>query len=93
MYQNRYDVGQHVCLFNSVSGKIEHDSVYGVLFVPLVVEGQQRDESKTIAEQIKDGVLEVREQYQTLQHGIVGAELLFESEEECKEFYRELFAK
>ena len=92
MYKNKYSVGQHVCLFNSVSGKIEHDSVYGVLFVPIAVEGKQRDESKTIAEQIEAGLLEVKEQYQTLQHGIVNAEVLFTDEEECKEFYRGLFA-
>lgn len=93
MYQNKYSVGDHVVLFNSVSCEIEHDSVYGVLFVPIAVEGKQRDESKTIAEQIEAGLLEVKEQYQTLKHGIVNAELLFGSEEECRSYYRTFFAE
>lgn len=92
MLENKFSVGDHVVLFNSVSGEIEHDSVFGVLFVPVSVKGKNRDESKTIAEQIEAGLLEVKEQYQTLQHGIVNAELLFADEERCKEFYRGLFA-
>lgn len=93
MYENRFSVGDVVVLFNSVSGEIEHDSVFGVLFVPVQAKGKERDDSKTIAEQIEAGLLEVKEQYQTLQHGIVDAGLLFASEEECREWYRKFFAE
>ena len=81
-----------MALFNSISGQIEHDTVFCVLFAPITAEGKEKDESKSIAEQIAEGQMEVHEQYQTLQHGIVDAGILFGSDEECKEYYRELFA-
>ena len=92
MYKNKFNVGDHVVLFNSASGEVEHDSVYGVLFVPKAVDGKQPDDSKTIAEQIEAGVMEVCEEYHTLQHQIMPAGLLFGSEEECRAYYRKLFA-
>ena len=91
MYKNKFNIGEHVVIFNSRTGEMEHDSIYGVLFVPTPVEGQQHDESKTIAQQLEDGLLEVSEQYQTLQHQIVPVEALFRDEKECAEYYKELF--
>lgn len=79
-------------LFNSLSVKIEEDDVYGALFVPVAVEGVKQDSSKSIAEKLKDGQMKVQEQYQLCAHqGIVDAEVLFASEDECRAFYKEFF--
>ena len=85
-------VGQKCYLFNSLSVKIEEDDVYGALFVPVAVEGVKQDSSKSIAEKLKAGQMKVQEQYQLCAHqGIVDAEVLFASEDECRAFYKEFF--
>lgn len=89
----KFNVGQKVYLFNSLSAKIESDEVYGVLFVPVPVEGREQNSGMGVGERIADGQLEVREQCQLCQHqGIVDTEFLFESEDACKAWYRELFS-
>lgn len=88
----KFEIGQRVYLFNSLSCKIEEDDVYGILFVPVAVEGVQQDSGKSIAEKIKAGQMQVKEQCQLCGHqGIVDAEVLFASEEECRKFYAEFF--
>lgn len=89
---SKFSVGQKVFLFNSLSVKIEEDDVYGALFVPVAVEGVKQDSSKSIAEKIEAGQMKVQEQYQLVGHqGIVDAEVLFASEDECRKFYAEFF--
>lgn len=90
----KFKCGQHVWLFNSLSMRIEEDYVYGALFVPVAVEGVQQDSGKSIQEKLDAGQMEVKEQYQLCGHqGIVDAEVLFASEEECREAYRAFFAE
>ena len=68
--------------------------MYGALFVPVAVEGVQQDSGKSIQEKLDAGQMEVKEQYQLCGHqGIVDAEVLFASEEECREAYRAFFAE
>lgn len=89
----KFKCGQHVWLFNSLSMRIEEDDVYGALFVPVAVEGVQQDSGKSIQEKLDAGQMEVKEQYQLCGHqGIVDADVLFASEEECREAYRAFFA-
>lgn len=89
---SKFQCGQRVFLFNSLSVKIEEDDVYGALFVPVAVEGMKQDSSKSIAEKLKAGQMKVQEQYQLCAHqGIVDAEVLFASEDECRAFYKEFF--
>ena len=88
----KFSVGQRVFLFNSLSVKIEEDDVYGALFVPVPVEGVKQDSSKSLAEKLKAGQMKVQEQYQLVGHqGIVDADVLFASEDECRAFYKEFF--
>ena len=88
---SRFRVGQEVVLFNSVSCEFEKDEVYGVLFVPVAVEGVQQDGGKRISERLASGQMEVKEQCQLASHqGIVDADVLFASEDECREFYRKV---
>ena len=90
----KFEIGQRVYLFNSLSCKIEEDDVYGILFIPVAVEGVQQDGGKSISEKIEAGQMVVKEQYQLCAHqGIVDANVLFASPEECKEFYSEFFSK
>ena len=90
----KFKCGQHVWLFNSLSMRIEEDDVYGALFVPVAVDGVQQDSGKSIQEKLDAGQMEVKEQYQLCGHqGIVDADVLFASEEECREAYRAFFAE
>lgn len=90
----KFEIGQRVYLFNSLSCKIEEDDVYGVLFVPVAVEGVQQDSGKSIKEKVASGQMQVKEQCQLCGHqGIVDVDVLFASPEECKEFYSEFFSK
>lgn len=90
----KFEPGDHVFLFNSLSMHIEEDDVYGVLFVPVPVEGVQQDSGKSIAKKIKDGQMKVQEQYQLCGHqGIVDAEVLFASREDCVAWYKEFFER
>lgn len=90
---SKFNPGDRVFLFNSLSMRIEEDDVYGCLFVPVPVEGNVQDSGKSVGEKIAAGQMEVKEQYQLCGHqGIVDAEVLFASEEECREAYRKFFA-
>lgn len=81
-------------LFNSISMKIEEDDVYGVISVPVPVEGVVQSSSKSVREKLDDGDTYVAEQYQLCGHqGIVNADILFGSESDCKKFYREFFSE
>lgn len=87
-------IGQRVYLFNSLSMRIEEDDVYGALYVPVAVDGVQQDSGKSIAEKLEAGQMKVQEQYQLCAHqGIVDAEVLFASREECVAWYREWFER
>ena len=90
----KFEIGQHVYLFNSLSMRIEEDDVYGALFIPVAVEGVLQDSGKSIKEKIEAGQMVVKEQYQICGHqGIVDADVLFASKEECRRFYAEFFSK
>lgn len=90
---SKFNVGQRVWLFNSMSMALEPDEVYGVLYVPVPVEGVAQDSQKSVAERLEAGQMEVHEQCQLCAHqGIVEAKVLFASEGECRKFYREFFA-
>lgn len=90
---SKFQVGDKVVLFNSISCEFEQDEVFGVLYVPVPKEGVEQHHDKGVAWQLLAGEVEVREQCQTLQHQIVDAEVLFESEDECKAFYRKFFVE
>lgn len=90
---SKFKVGQRVWLFNSMSMAIEPDEVYGVLYVPVAVEGVAQESQKSIAERLEAGQMEVKEQCQLSMHqGIVDAAVLFASEWECRDFYRKFFS-
>lgn len=90
---SKFQCGQRVYLFNSLSCKIEEDDVYGALFVPVPVEGKVQDGGKSISEKLAAGQMEVKEQYQLCGHqGIVDADVLFSSREECVSYYAGLFS-
>ena len=92
--KTKFQCGDHVFLFNSLSMRIEEDDVYGVLFIPVPVECVQQDSGKSIAEKIKAGQMKVQEQYQLCGHqGIVDADVLFASREDCVAWYKEFFAR
>ena len=89
---SKFKVGERVCLFNSVSMSIEWDEVYAVLYVPVAV-GEGSHEGG-IGERLSRGEMEVREQYQLVQHqGVLDSGCLFGSEEECRGFFRDFFGK
>ena len=89
---NKFKCGQRVYLFNSLSCSIEEDDVYGALYVPVPVEGKVQDSGKSIAEKLDAGQMEVKEQYQLCGHqGIVDADVLFASREECVAYYKKYF--
>ena len=88
----KFSVGERVYLFNSLSMTIEEDDVYGVLYVPVPIEGVQQDSGKGIAEKIAAGQMEVKEQCQLCSpQGIVDADVLFASREECIARYKDYF--
>ena len=88
---SKFEVGQRVYLFNSLSMSIESDDVYGVLYVPEPAEGREQHPDKSFAERIANGEQVVSEKVQTLQHQIIDAAVLFESEEDCLAYYRDFF--
>lgn len=91
---SKYDCGQTVCLFNSISCRIEEDTVYCVLYEPVPVDGGEPVGPSSIKERVESGQLVVKERYQLCRHqGILDADILFASPEECKAFYREFFAE
>lgn len=90
---SKFEVGQTVFLFNSISLKVESDEVYGVLYVPEAAEGKEQHPDLSFAERIENGEQEVSEKVQTMQHNIVDSDVLFASAEECVAFYREFFEK
>lgn len=88
----KFKCGQKVYLFNSLSMKIEEDDVYGILYVPVPVEGVTQDAGKSVKEKIDAGQMRVKEQYQLCGHqGIVDAEVLFATAADCRKCYREFF--
>lgn len=91
---SKFSVGQRVYLFNSLSMEIEDDLVYGLLYVPIAVEGVVQDSGKDIGERLASGEMTVHEQYQLAGHqGVLEASSLFASEEDCRKFYREFFSE
>ena len=91
---SKYDCGQAVFLFNSIACKIEEDNVYCVLYEPVPVDGGEPVGPSSIKERIESGQLAVKERYQLCGHqGILDADILFASPEECRAFYREFFAE
>ena len=91
---SKFNPGDKCYLFNSISMKIEEDNVYGCLYVPIAVDGVKQDSNKSLSEKLAAGMMEVREQYQLLQHqGIIDADVLFASEEDCRKYYIEFLSK
>lgn len=89
---SKFKCGQHVWLFNSLSMCIEEDDVYGALYMPVPVDGVQQDSDKSVAEKLDAGQTKVQERYQLCAHqGIIDAEVLFASREECVAWYKEFF--
>lgn len=90
---SKFNPGSKVYLFNSIAMRIEEDVVYAVLNVPVPVEGRTQDSGKALCDKIRDGEVEVKEQYQLTGHqGIVDSDCVFGSEEGCREFFRNFFA-
>lgn len=90
---SKFQVGQRVHLFNSLSLVIEEDEVYGIVYVPVAKEGVEQISGKPVSEKLKDGEVEVHEQYQLCGHqGVLEADCLFATEDECREFYRKFFS-
>ncbi len=88
----KFHSGDHVFLFNSISLSIEEDDVYGALFLPVPVPGVLQDSGKSIKEKLEAGQLVMKQQYQLCQHqGVVDADILFGTREECIAFYAEFF--
>jgi len=88
----RHEIGKEVVLFNSMSLQFEKDVVYGVLYIPVPKEGAEQSAGAEFADRFARGEMVVKEQCQTLQHQIVDADLLFDSEEECRVFYKEVLS-
>lgn len=92
--ESRFVVGQEVYLFNSINLRVEKDFVQAVIIAPVQKEGVTQHNDKSITERIAGGELEVKEQYQLLEHqGFLGGECLFENEKELKEFFKGYFNK
>lgn len=90
----KFEIGQRVYLFNSISMRIESDDVYAALYVPVAVDGVEQDGGKSVAEKLAAGMLRVQEQYQLCSHqGVIDAEVLFASEEECRAWFRGFFSE
>lgn len=91
--RTKFSIGQEVVLFNGVSMQMEHDVVFAVLVAPVPAEGVAFDANVDVAEALGDGRLEVKEQYQLQHHqGLLDENILFESEEACRKYYREFFS-
>lgn len=88
--ESKFKVGQTVYFLNGLTGKVETDVVYGVLYIPVLKEGKTGEPD--FAAQIARGDYEVREQYQTLKHQIMDVGGLFASEEECLSHWRDFFS-
>lgn len=90
----KFSVGQEVCLFNGVAMRIEHDEVFAILVSPEAVEGKEIDPQKKVSEMMKGGIVNIKVKYQLQRHqGILDEGILFESEEACKAYFRDFFAK
>lgn len=90
---SKFNVGDKVVLFNSLSCEFEKDEVFCVLFVPVPVPGRGEPKSNSIAEQLANGEVEIKEQYQTLQHKIVDADILFANEDDARDYYLSVLKK
>ncbi len=88
---SKFKPGDRVFLFNAMGPAVESDEVFAVLHVCRGVEGKEQDGTQGIAENLKAGNLVVKEEYQLCKHGIQGAEVLFGSEAECREWFRNWF--
>lgn len=89
----KFELGQRVYLFNSISMKVESDDVYARLYVPVPVEGAEQDGGKSVAEKLAAGLAREQEQYQLCSHqGVLDAEVLFASAADCRAWYRGFFA-
>ena len=90
--ETKFSIGQDVVLFNGVAMQMEHDQVFAILMNPVANEGKEFDPRKPVSESLKDGDVVIKPQYQLQHHqGLLDEKLLFESEEACREFFREFF--
>ena len=90
---SKFNVGQRVYLFNSLSLKIESDFVYAVLYAPVPVEEKEQHQMWDLKKRLDEGELEVHEQYQLSRHqGVLDVDGIVASEEECTAFFRKFFA-
>lgn len=93
--EHKFNVGQTVYFFNSLSKKIESEIVYGVLFIPYLKAGKtaEPDVAGNFAARLAAGDYEIHEQYQTLKNQIMDADVLFASEAECRDYWRAFFTE
>lgn len=89
--EHKFNVGQTVYFLNGLTGKVESDVVYGVLFIPMLKEGKTA--KPDFAAQIAEGDYEVKEQYQTLKHQIMDVGGLFASEAACLAYWKTWFSE
>lgn len=90
--KTKFSVGQDVVLFNGVAMRLEHDEVFAIVFGPTPVEGKIMDPQKKVSENLKEGNIEPKCQYQLQRHqGILEEDILFENEEACKAYFRKFF--
>lgn len=91
---SKFSCGDQVFLFNGLTCEIESDFVFAVLYAPVLKAGATgAAEGQALKEKIDSGDMEVKEQYQTCTHGVIGANGLFGSEKECKEYYLKFFSE
>jgi hypothetical protein len=89
---SKFNIGDTVYLFNSISCEVEQDTVYAVLYAPIADTRVEQHTEKSFKERIELGEMKVHEQCQTLQHQIVDSEILFESPEKAKAYYIDLLS-
>ena len=88
---SKFNPGDRVFLFNAQVPAIESYDVYAVLRMPVTVKGKYQEDSLGIAGNLEAGNTEVHDQYQLVPNRIVDEAVIFGSEAECREWYRNWF--
>ena len=92
--ETKFSVGQDVVLFNGVAMQLEHDEVLGIFVGVVPEEGKTFEPQKGVSENLKEGNVKPAHQYQLQHHqGLLDENILFESEDACKAYFREFFKK
>lgn len=92
--KTKFSVGQDVVLFNGLAMTFDHDEVYAIVIQPEQVEGKEFNPQKKVSEGFAEGSMEMKHVYQLQRHqGLLDENILFESEEACKAYYRKFFSE